>query len=269
MSAKKSFVWEYFKGFSADSGKCLRCNEVIIRKSGSTTAMASHLASKHKITKPLEDNREDPIAKKRKITNQTINNFLKKESAEEIIAKCAATNGFSIAGIIKCEPIKGFLRDRGYEMPRSEKTAWNMIEKIYLEKYNEQKDKINEKIINGERFSLSLDEWTDITSKRHVVINLHSHNSSFNLGLRSIPPGSCKSEVLETIVKQTLQESRVDLQNQIVGVTCDGAAVMVKFGNLLQVNVQLCLNHAVHLAVTDVLYKNSPEAEGKFVKKEY
>lgn len=94
MSSKKSFVWEYFKGFSADSGKCLRCNEVIIRKLGSTTAMASHLAQKHKITKPLEDNREDPIAKKRKITNQTINNFLKKESAEEIIAKCAATNEF-------------------------------------------------------------------------------------------------------------------------------------------------------------------------------
>ncbi|XP_028164241.1 uncharacterized protein LOC114355542 [Ostrinia furnacalis] len=44
--------------------------------------------------------------------------------------------------------------------------------------------------------------------------------------------------------------------------TTDGAAVMVKVGRILPVpHHQLCLAHAVQLAVLDVLYKNSPQTE--------
>lgn len=51
-----------------------------------------------------------------------------------------------------------------------------------------------------------------------------------------------------------LKDFRLDLSD-IVGTTTDGAAVMVKFGSLLDSHHQQCLNHGIHLAIMDVLFK--------------
>src|SRR5262249_19135821 len=47
----------------------------------------------------------------------------------------------------------------------------------------------------------------------------------------------------------------LNLHEDIICVTTDGASVMQKVGKLLSDEQQLCFAHAVHLAVTDVLYK--------------
>lgn len=54
------------------------------------------------------------------------------------------------------------------------------------------------------------------------------------------------------------------LNSDIVAATTDGAAVMVKFGTISNFIYQTCYNHALHLAVTEVLYNKSTEIEGLY-----
>jgi hypothetical protein len=256
---KKSFVWDHFNNHSSNSAKCRHCDVVVLRSSGTTTAMANHLSAKHEIFKP---NGDDIVPVQESKKRKLITNYMKTESLEEILAKCAAKNGFSIAGITNCDAIKGYVNGKGFEMPQSEKTIWKLILCFYEKKYKEQKQNINKLLSEGVNFSLSLDEWSDNATQRYVLILLHSFKTSYNLGMKKIPPGSCTSEVLESLVKEKLEENSLDLRKNIFGVTYDGAAVMVKFCDLLQDNAQFCLNHCIHLAVVDVLYKYAEEYEG-------
>lgn len=52
-----------------------------------------------------------------------------------------------------------------------------------------------------------------------------------------------------------LESFGVDVKKDLVAVTGDGAAVMLKFGRLLGVPYLLCLNHTINLAVTDKLFE--------------
>lgn len=62
-------------------------------------------------------------------------------------------------------------------------------------------------------------------------------------------------------VREFLAKYDVDLDKDVAGVTTDGASVMVKFGTMFEATQQLCFVHAVHLAVTKVLYKNYDQNE--------
>lgn len=134
---------------------------------------------------------------------------------------------------------------------------------FFIEKYNEQKAKIKEKLDENSKFSIALDEWTDLNSQRYLVILLNDENETLNLGLVEIPKGPCVAEVLERLVVKKLEENNLTVERDLVGTTNDGAAVMVKYGTLLNVCVQLCINHAIRLAVVDALYKSSNPLKGK------
>ncbi|KAJ2937741.1 hypothetical protein O0L34_g19134 [Tuta absoluta] len=51
------------------------------------------------------------------------------------------------------------------------------------------------------------------------------------------------------------------METDTIGMTTDGASVMVKVGKLLPLYQQLCHAHGVQLAVVDVLYKKKPHKE--------
>lgn len=46
------------------------------------------------------------------------------------------------------------------------------------------------------------------------------------------------------------------MEKDVIGVTGDGANVMVAFGKLFNFTYNLCWNHAIHLGVSDVIYKD-------------
>jgi hypothetical protein len=48
-----------------------------------------------------------------------------------------------------------------------------------------------------------------------------------------------------------------------VASTHDGAAVISKYGRLIPSESQLCLNHGIHLAATDVFYKKITESSSE------
>lgn len=149
-------------------------------------------------------------------------------------------------------------------MPKSQETVWKHIESFYEAKFEEQKTIITEKKSKGMKFSVSLDEWTDINGRRFVIIFLHDCKEVFNLGLIPIPPGHCTTKVLTDIVQQHLKTVGLDPTSDVVASTTDGASTVVKVASELEVTGKMCDNHAFHLAVTDVVYnKIKPVKSGE------
>ncbi|UYV61306.1 hypothetical protein LAZ67_1004295 [Cordylochernes scorpioides] len=105
----------------------------------------------------------------------------------------------------------------------------------------------------GQLFSLTLDEWTSIRSKRYLNINIHSRTKVWNLGLTRIS-GVFSSEQCKYVIGAKLLEFGIDFETDIVCVTTDGCAMMVKLGHIIGPLQQLCYAHGLHLAVMDVLY---------------
>ena len=72
----------------------------------------------------------------------------------------------------------------------------------------------------------------------------------------SLPAAQCVEFVSKKLAKYNLV-----IGAGIVCITTDGARVMIKVGKLYDAEQELCYAHAIHLAVTDILYKKSKNSE--------
>jgi hypothetical protein len=113
----------------------------------------------------------------------------------------------------------------------------------------------------NEKFSITVDEWTDISMKRYINVTLHHNNVCYRLGLLKIG-GSCDAFKTTELVEQKLAEFGLTFKD-VVASTHDGAAVMQKYGRIISSESQLRHNHGIHLAITDVLYKKVRAGEGE------
>lgn len=266
---KNSIVWKYFrKNDNSEDATCKLCPSIIKCKGSSTSAMTSHLKRKHKITETVSDtignktvnpisNTDNSVTpKKPKLQQQCIQSYVKKESLSELLAKCAAKDGFSFKSITNSLAIQEFITKRGFPMPKSETTVKNLVLRFYEEKRDEMKTELTELKIE-KKFSITVDEWTDIKSKRYLNVTLHTNEKCFKLGLNKIS-GSCDAATTEILVREKLMEFGINLESDVVASTHDGASVMQKYGRIIPVESQLCYNHAIHLAVIEVFYKRHP-----------
>lgn len=269
MSGKKSWVWNFFTIKAEGKASCNSCATIIKCAGFSTSSMISHLSSQHGISKPTvshvlnesssflssANSSESRAIIKPSPGTALITKYLKKQSLSEILAECAAENGFSVSGILKCKAIRGYLRSLGMEMPKSATTIWERIIEFYAIQIDEQKKKIIELKTTNNKFSITLDEWTDLTSHRYLMINLHTDCETFQLKLIPIPAGSCTAQVLFKLVVKELMDNGLEVQSDLIATTSDGAKVMGSYGNLMDIIVQFCINHGLHLAVVDTLYQ--------------
>ncbi|CAH2104720.1 unnamed protein product [Euphydryas editha] len=115
----------------------------------------------------------------------------------------------------------------------------------------------------GYRFSVSLNEWTSGMNQRFLNVNIHiiinSQPTQWNIGLARIF-GSMSSESCVQLLKEKLSKFNLSLDNDIVGITTDGASVMKKGDRLIEPLQQLCYAHGVQLDITDVIYKKNVES---------
>jgi predicted HicB family RNase H-like nuclease len=260
MSYKKSsLVWDSFKKTSSGTAQCQvnGCAENISNKGGNTTTMKKHLEKIHNIStqkkRPASEELEDSPPEK-KSYNSGMLPFVSRESLHEIIAKCAAKDGISFSTIVKSEAIQGYVKSRNYKMPTSSTTVQKLVAQFFEEKKEETKNNIKKKISNGEKFTITADEWTDIVLRRYLNVTLHSVHEQVVLGLVPIIE-SCTSEKTEELVFQRLKDFGVDFTQDIVASTHDGARVMVKYGQIISAESQCCYNHAVHLSVVETFYQ--------------
>jgi hypothetical protein len=152
------------------------------------------------------------------------------------------------------------LKAQGLKPPETARGIRNIVVAFGNSLKDELRNSIAKKVEAGERFSLSLDEWTSKRNRRYMALNLHQNTSIQGLGMVRID-GSMPAEKAKDIVETKLADFGLSLKKHIVGTTTDGASVMKKMGRLMQVTHQLCHAHGIHLAVVHVLYKMTPSIE--------
>ena len=112
------------------------------------------------------------------------------------------------------------------------------IMKFYEEKKTELKIYFQKRKLEN-KFSVTVDEWSDINVRRYMNITIHSTAIFCVLGL-VIVEGSCDSDITIKLVKNRLAEFGIDMNSDVVASTHDGASVMVKYGRKFQAFSQLC-----------------------------
>lgn len=282
----KKTLWDYFNKVQKDStsARCGLCSNILKISKGSYKGLKTHLKTKHFIdlnsenSNPKHPNNdsfpkastsktysadicEEEIPKKKSKTFDTIEKYFKKEnSMEKMISRMVCKNGVPFSLFCTSPDLRYLFSKSGFQLPNSP----NTIRSIVANFANTVKDDliIEFKSLKkqGKRFSLTFDEWT--SEKNHRYLNLHVHHKEnhYNLGLIRLH-GSCTAERTIDLLKTRLESFGLDADADIVGMSTDGASVMVKVGRLMSCYQQLCFAHGLQLAVVDVLYKNNEDKE--------
>ncbi|GBP20687.1 hypothetical protein EVAR_16560_1 [Eumeta japonica] len=140
-------------------------------------------------------------------------------------------------------------------LPNSEGKTVELVLEYYEQQESSKVSKLQAIISSDGKFSLTLDDWTSLKNRRYLNINLHSDDGTvFNLELVFMP-GKCSAVGMRDMVLKQLDKFGLNLECYIVACTTDGAAVMQKFGKESPTKMMLCINHALHLTVIDVICK--------------
>lgn len=183
-------------------------------------------------------------------------------SMETMIARMIAKDGFCIEKFITCQDLRNLFNYRGFTLP----TSANTIRQIVFKKVGNikqiYKSNIANLIKNGNRFSICVDEWTSLKGKRYMNVILNHLEGFFNLGLVRLH-GCADADAISEAIKQRLNDFDITVDNHIIALVSDGAAVMICVGNKLNIEHQVCLAHGFHLAVIKSLYRTSSADKSK------
>ena len=136
----------------------------------------------------------------------------------------------------------------------------NKIRKYKEETKEKQKEEFLKSLDDDERFSVTFDEWTSKRGRKHMNVNIHnSKGPTVNLGLIRVWGGQ-KSETLLKLLEEKLKEFGIDIE-RIISITTDAARIIVKLGRIVSATHQLCLAHAIHLAVGHLLYEKKKKSK--------
>jgi hypothetical protein len=69
--------------------------------------------------------------------------------------------------------------------------------------------------------------------------------------------GSHSADKIVILITKFLEEFGINVRTDLVATCNDGAAVMVKYGKLLEALSQLCYNHGIQLAIVSTLYEKT------------
>ncbi len=227
--------------------ECTKCG-VILKSKSSTSSLRTHLQKKHGLTTQDLDKVDEKISVRTE--------YLSNNSLEFIISKFAAVDRLVFATIARSEELIWGLKARGYASPpSSRKGVRSLISKFYDQVALEVKSEIKQRLNDGEKFSISTDEYTSIRNRRNLTLNVHFSDHGFlTLGMVRVS-GTVRSSAIYLVLKQKLHDFGISIDMDIVACATDGAAVMMKFGRELIADHIQCQAHALHLAVCDFLYK--------------
>ncbi|XP_065087723.1 uncharacterized protein LOC135709345 [Ochlerotatus camptorhynchus] len=248
-------VWQHFKKLPDERAQCLKCPQILLCKGASTSGLWWPEPTPVPAKQPK-------LSVNSTVKQSSLDPFLKRSSLREIVARLAALDGISIAAITKSKFIRESVSARGFKLPTSKSTIIKLIHEFYDEIKNQTKKEFHDRIVEKkELVSLTTDDWTSSANKRYLNINVHfADGSCYNLGLSRIH-GSFPAEKIAHAIEQVTKDFGIDI-GSITAVTPGAASVMVKFGKIVPYFHQLCYNHALHLAVQDVINQmNSNESE--------
>ena len=279
---KNEGIWQHFlREKNGQSAQCKICTVIIKTVGGSTSGMHTHLQTKHKISIRKRQASDETTAStsvsacstsSSSSSNSKVNKvspmdkYIKdadENSIGAVLARMTSCDGLPFLVFTTSDDLRRALGALGFSVPRSPDT----IKKLVMDHSKTvQQTVVNELALRkkrGERFSLTFDEWTSIKNRRFMCINVHERGVQFwSLGLIRVK-GSMPAMRCIELLDEKLKMFGLDLKQDIVSITTDGASVMTKVGRCIQAEQQLCYAHAVQLAVLDVLYKKPQVAQTK------
>ena len=100
----------------------------------------------------------------------------KKKSLDEVVARLAAEDGSTFRQSQNSNNIRKSLEKDSFNFSRDKNSARKCVWNYYEKAKNETKAELAGRIERGDRFSLSLDEYTSKRNRRYVNINVHGHD---------------------------------------------------------------------------------------------
>ena len=88
---------------------------------------------------------------------------------------------------------------------------------------------ITTEISSRSRFSVSLDEYTSVRTRRYLNINLHLSNKFWKLEMTPIT-GYLPAEKIVDLVENKISDFNISMKRCIIASAADGESVIEKFG---------------------------------------
>lgn len=233
---------------------------MVLQHKGSTSPLIKHLKTKHSISlgkrkpdKPEPTKHSGPPPPK-KISSV----FGTSDSTKVVLSRMVAMDGIAMNKFASSKDLRTMMASDGHKVPKSGNDIRNLIMGYSKEVREMYAKEMQDALADGELLSLTMDEWTSLSNRKYMNVNVHSTNGRFwGLGLARVF-GSAPSERCRKIMKKLLKDFNLNLDN-IASVTTDGARVMKKMGREIGPDHQICFAHGLHLAVCDLLYKKKPK----------
>lgn len=150
---------------------------------------------------------------------------------ELVVSRMTALGGIPLSKFCKSEDMRRLFKNSGYNLPTSPASITHIVQNKSDDLKNQIKTQFKTlKTRDQERFTLTFDEYTATNNKRYMNINVHNkdlESGYTNLGLVRIS-GSMTADVGIQYLKQRLQEFDLNLHEDIIAFTTDGASVVTK-----------------------------------------
>lgn len=166
-------AWSYFVKLEGGNGQCNACGKVLKSTGGNTTGLRKHLESIHDVK----------LASKRKVVHvvDCVEDQDAPETLDRVISRMASVDGIPFVRFTISKDIRSGLEARGFDkIPRSP----NSIRKRVLDYTFYIQEEIRKDIAELRvkfKLSLSLDEWSSISNRRYLNINVHANGRVINL----------------------------------------------------------------------------------------
>ena len=249
-------IWNHYKKSKCGKfAECQICTKILKCDGGSTKGLHVHLKSVHKIDLIKRkigegdslNNTKKPSAVKK------LDFFMADSSLPAVLARMTACDGFSFKIFITSQDLRKSLTALGHSLPKSA----TVIRELVMQYGRHLREKVFRSLSHhksmGEKFCLTLDEWTSLQNKRYININIHGKGYFWNLGLFRIR-GRFSAEVCSSLISEKLSEFGINFKTDIVAITTDGCSMMKKLGRISPPFQQLCYAHGLQLVIQDVFY---------------
>lgn len=223
-----SEAWKHFIKRD-NAAECKICNKVVVHRGGSTSGLIRHLLHVHNIKLNRPKPKSSPSDRNSRGVNKkspnTIRRFISTQTMPQIISKLAAVDGLSVRMITRSSFIRESFANKNMRLPKYESDVKNQILNYYKSVKEGIISDIRLEVSRNGRFTLILDEWTNVALRRFLNICIHGNDSFYNLGLVYISE-KCNAAIIRTMIEGRLQEFGLSFERHIVATISDGPNVM-------------------------------------------
>ena len=152
---------------------------------GSTKGLHVHLKSVHHIELLKRKNVAtiEAVTETKAAKVSKIDHFIQNNTLSAVLARMTACDGFSFSIFITSQDLRKSIMALGHTLPKSVSGIRDQVFKYGSHVIEKIKRDLVLKKARGEKFSLTLDEWTSLRNKSYLNINIHEIGYFGNFGL--------------------------------------------------------------------------------------